>query len=208
MPETYPLPSKDSLSWIRIPSKRFVEAFITSDLHLGHKNIPKLTGRELDFEERIMEELRELDEASVLIVLGDSIMDKKWVKPFRELEAFKILVKGNHDHVNNRKLYNAFDLIVPSLLIKYEIKPGKILNVFAYHYPIPTDKVRNLIGYHVDFVVSGHTHKPPFYLRKHRIFNLCPEVAGYKPIPLSELTDIYREVKKDIESKILTSSPV
>lgn len=200
VPETYPLPSKEALSWVKIPSRRFVEAFITSDLHLGHKNIPKLTGREPNFEETIMEELRKLDEASVLIVLGDSIMDKKWVKPFKELEAFKILVKGNHDHVNSRKLYNAFDMIVPSLMIKYEFKPGKITNVFAYHYPIPSDKVSKLIGYHADFVISGHTHKPPFYLRKHRIFNLCPEVAGYKPIPLSELVKIYRSVKENIQS--------
>jgi len=80
------------------PTKKYL---ITSDTHFFHKNIIKFCHRPTDFTEQIMDNLlKEIDENTVLIHLGDISLTKEEEAHELFIQKFKckkILVKGNHD---------------------------------------------------------------------------------------------------------------
>lgn len=161
--------------------------WISTDTHLGHKNIIKYCNRPENHEELILGNLGLLQDGDELIHLGDVCMgrDEYWNTEYlsRLYGTTKVLVRGNHDP-KSREWYLdvGWDAVVDSLLIKHN---GKM--VWLTHHPS-----KERVG---DINIHGHMHNnehrmsdemkqwyDPTYHRLHAIEN-----AEYKPVRLDNL---------------------
>lgn len=163
---------------------------ITSDLHLGHKNIHKFRtcSSAEAHHEAIYEKLRmSINKRDSIIFLGDIAFDKYWLGKIAEIKcAKKLLVCGNHDTENGikmRDLLTAYDDVV-SLFSRR--------NYWFSHCPIHPSQMRGKIGN-----IHGHLHgkevmidKFPYKLVKvkdERYINACVEHTDWKPISFADL---------------------
>lgn len=82
--------------------------YFTSDWHIGHKNIHKLrlfVSSETDNEQKIIDSCKVLHKKDTLFLLGDICFTEDSLKFIADLPACrKMLVKGNHDLPDTRKL--------------------------------------------------------------------------------------------------------
>lgn len=159
---------------------------ITSDLHLGHKNIHKYRTRFSTAEEHhefVFENLAtNIKKADSLIFLGDIAFDIKWLEKIEKIKCRKkTLILGNHDteFLQMGQLMFAFDSI-HSLFSKR--------NCWFSHCPIHLDEFRgrllNIHGHtHDRNVKRGDGHDDDLY------FNACVENTDYKPISFSEILE-------------------
>lgn len=158
---------------------------ITSDLHLGHKNIHKLRDGFSSAEHHhdvIFENLAmNIKKRDSLILLGDIAFDKRWLNEIKKIKCVKkTLILGNHDTENGIKfsdLVGVYDE-VHSLYSRR--------NIWFSHCPIHSHqfrgKILNIHGHLHDKLVRtelGETDK--------RYANACVEHTKYVPISFSEL---------------------
>ena len=115
-----------------------VKTFYIADLHFGHKNVIKYDNRPFLSVEEMDDVLIENWNHTVgvddtVYVLGDiSWYDyKRTVEIMQQLKGKKILIKGNHDKLN-QELKNCFEYICDYKEIKDN---GR--DVILCHYPIP-----------------------------------------------------------------------
>jgi calcineurin-like phosphoesterase family protein len=93
------------------------DIWFTSDLHLGHANIIKYTGRpfwtnghpdaDMMDEQLIANWNNNVSDRDTIYILGDFCFWRKGVSPmlyFTRLKGRKILIKGNHDKKETKKL--------------------------------------------------------------------------------------------------------
>lgn len=169
---------------------------ITSDLHLGHKNIHKFRNEFKTAEEHhevMFENLASnIQKRDSLILLGDIAFDKYWLGKIASIKCEKkLLICGNHDTENGikmRDLVNAYD----DVMALYSRR-----NYWFSHCPIHLQQMRGKTAN-----IHGHLHdkrimKP--YIDKddkgRRIYqkpseyyiNACVEHTNYKPISFAEL---------------------
>ena len=157
---------------------------ITSDLHLGHKNIHKFRSQFETAEEHhefVFENLAmNINKADSLILLGDIAFDHYWLQRVADINCKKkTLICGNHDTENKIKMIDlcgAYDE-VQALMSKR--------NVWFSHCPIHPDQFRgktlNIHGHLHDKVVMGDAYQDFRYL------NVCVEHTDYKPISFADL---------------------
>ena len=159
---------------------------ITSDLHLGHKNISKYRTNFSSSEEHhgiIYDNLASsVNKSDTLYLLGDVAFDKYWLNKIKDINCkHKKLVCGNHDrdHHTMSELCDVFDS-VDCLLSKR--------NVWFTHCPIHPQEIRSRIG-----VVHGHLHHKLVEVDgvvDKRYFNACVEHTDWKPISYQDIIKI------------------
>jgi calcineurin-like phosphoesterase family protein len=167
---------------------------ITSDLHLGHKNIHKFRSgfesadhhHEVIFENLAMS----IQKRDSLILLGDIAFDKYWLSKIASIKcAKKLLICGNHDTENGIKMR---DLVIAydDVMSLYSRR-----NYWFSHCPIHPNEMRGKLGN-----IHGHLHhrevgeyipsidgnSDVIYLDK-KYINACVEHTDYKPISFADL---------------------
>ena len=168
---------------------------ITSDMHLGHKNICKYRTQFSSADEHhnfIFENLAtNVGKRDTLYILGDCAFDKYWLEKVKGIKCqHKKLICGNHDteHHTMKELCDAFDS-VEALISKR--------NVWFSHCPIHPQEMRNRVlnihGHLHNHIVTkdrpfgfGITTTDPDYM----YFNACVEHTNYKPISFAEIMEI------------------
>lgn len=147
--------------------------YVTSDWHLGHKNICKF--RE-EFSSQEQHEQFILDRYMAIVTkrdtvwfLGDIIFDANYLQVVKDLPGTKRLVLGNHDtdrQVDIANLCLVFDDIHG--MFKYK-------HAWLTHAPIHSDELRGKYNIH------GHTHS--HIVQDSRYYNVCLEHTDYNPKP-------------------------
>lgn len=161
--------------------------WVTSDTHLGHARIAKLTGRPADFRQRILNGLRILQSGDILIHLGDVSWNDEEEYAFHmsvPAGVRKWLVRGNHDKSSAWHMRNGWDAVVKEMKLQ---RFGMVIS-FS-HKPTPE--------YNCDIQLHGHFHNAnpdrwegdlKSYLNsRHRLYIL--EENGYKPVTLRYAID-------------------
>ena len=168
---------------------------ITSDLHLGHKNICKYRAQFSSAEEHhnfIFDNLAtNVGKRDTLYILGDCAFDKYWLEKVKGIRCqHKKLICGNHDteHHTMKELCDVFDS-VEALVSKR--------NVWFSHCPIHPQEMRGRL-----LNIHGHLHnqivtRPVIEYGNivatepdPRYFNACVEHTNYKPISFAEIMEM------------------
>ena len=171
--------------------------YITSDLHLGHKNIHKFRCRELGFfrnfdgaesyTEWLYDQLAPVvTKRDTLIVLGDCCFTPEALEDFNyRVRCNKILVKGNHD----------FAATIPKYKKMYDDMFSRVEGLYRYkgqwlsHAPIHPDELRGSFNFH------GHLHY--HNIEDPRYFNCCIEnMLETFDKPLATWQDVLTLVKE------------
>ena len=161
--------------------------YVTSDWHLGHKNIHRWEPNGLSLDERtgkLLENyLSVVNNRDIVWFLGDICFDLDAIKLIQKLPGDKRIVLGNHD----------IERGVP--IEQYVLTFDQVWGMLAYkkswlsHAPIHPNELRGKLNIH------GHVHQNS--LNDERYVNACPEVNEYK---LLKYQDILEE-KKETMSK-------
>ena len=153
---------------------------VTSDLHLGHKNICKYREQFNSSEEHdevLWDNLASsVNKHDTVFFLGDIAFTPYWLDKIKHLKvAHKRLIVGNHDTergITMRHLCDSYDSVVSFMTHK---------NYWLSHCPIHPQEMRGRNGN-----IHGHLHgkvvDDPLY------FNACVEHTEYKPILWGDLT--------------------
>lgn len=171
---------------------------ITSDLHLGHKNIVKFRdgfSSEDHHHEVMFENLASsIQKRDSLILLGDIAFNKFWLEQIKSIKCVKkTLICGNHDTENGIKMRDLVEVYddIHSLFSKR--------NVWFSHCPIHSSQFRgkahNIHGHLHDNkvqkigIVEGKVHPSEIeaYTDDNRYLNACVEHTNYKPISFADL---------------------
>lgn len=160
---------------------------ITSDLHLGHKNIHKFRDwffsadhhHDVMFENLAMN----IKKRDSLILLGDIAFDKYWLNEIKKIKCVKkTLILGNHDTENGIKFSDFIGVYdeVHSLYAKR--------NIWFSHCPIHSSqfrgKILNIHGHlHGKMVLDSDSREDGRYL------NACVEHTKYMPISFADLIE-------------------
>lgn len=162
--------------------------YFISDLHLGHKNILNFAG---DF--RDGDTIEEHDyilqtrwnltvkKRDLVYVLGDVAFTTEKLQWFGEtFNGRKILVRGNHDNLNEGLYRQYFEKILG--LWKYK-------GFWLSHCPIHKDELRGSPSIH------GHVHhnpiRDPYHQIDKRYKSVCVEANRGWPQTLDQIKDMY-----------------
>jgi len=156
---------------------------LTSDLHLGHKNVLKFRAQfktQEDHDETLFENLATtLNKRDSIIFLGDVAFNAYWLEKIEALKcAKKTLILGNHDLENKitmGHLMMTYDRI-ESLYSKR--------NMYFSHCPIHPQQFRGK-----SHNIHGHMHESVvtkcegfIETADSRYINVCVEHTNYKPV--------------------------
>ena len=162
--------------------------YFISDLHLGHKNILKFEPN-LRFGDSVNEHDHILitriasvanSKRDTLFIGGDVCMDVEKMKLLDEIPAKKILIRGNHDLMDEGVYRKYFD---------------KILGIISYkgywitHAPIHPVELRGRKNIH------GHVHRNSVRMTDtsheldRRYINMCVENCEGYPINFNDIRD-------------------
>ena len=135
--------------------------YISSDLHLGHKNIAKYREYISSTEENtrlIVDEWRSrIHKRDIVYLLGDIAFDKDHLYLLESLPGRKILIRGNHDnHMQTKALTQVFAEI-EGLMSKWHF--------WLSHAPIHPQELRGKCNIH------GHVHNAT--IPDDRYLNVC-----------------------------------
>jgi calcineurin-like phosphoesterase family protein len=158
-----------------------MKTYITSDLHLGHKNIqkfcPATRGHYTDVDHMNEEMVREWNEVvnpeDLVYILGDVafLPAPKAVHFLKRMNGRKILVEGNHDRkqLKDNSFRACFEEIHQYLRLHYN---GTM--VVLFHYPVAEwDQMhRGSIHFH------GHLHGNPSGLERYRCRDMGYDATG------------------------------
>lgn len=153
--------------------------YICGDLHLGHKNVHKYRTEFSSAEEHdelVWNNILELDsKRTLLFLMGDVCMTKKWLDKLSKLKSRTICIVGNHDTergITMNDVVNAYDEVYS--LMKYK-------GFWLSHAPIHPTELRGKKNIH------GHTHPylmrdPGSYTPSEDYISVCLEYTNFKPI--------------------------
>lgn len=156
-----------------------MKIFVTSDLHLDHKNIIRYCKRPFKNVEEMNKTLvknwnKTVGKNDVVFFLGDLCFHSEPVKWMSQLNGHIIFIKGNHD-IFGRKYH----------IFKYD---G--IKFFLTH------RLFNVPTYWDGWKIVGHGHnKYPHINWKTKTINSCVEVTNYKPVELKELVRRIKNVE-------------
>jgi calcineurin-like phosphoesterase family protein len=157
--------------------------FLTSDLHLGHKNICVFTNFD-GSKVRPWDDVDEMNEAIIanwnsvvkvhdkVYVLGDVVMNKKYLPLMDRLNGSKRLIRGNHDIFPTKEYLKYFT----------EIYGVRVLSdMILSHIPLHNDCITARFNVNV----HGHLHNNDLNSPLH--FNVCLERTNFTPISIEDL---------------------
>ena len=162
---------------------------VSSDLHLGHKNITKYRTMFKTSEEHddavIAAHKETLRKNDTWYCFGDCAFTKAALARIKELKCRrKVLFLGNHcleNEVTMEDLLEVFDKV-------YSLQPHKCFGVKMWfsHCPIHPDEMRGK-----DFNVHGHTHD--YSIDDYRYVNVCVEHTNWGVVPLQGVIEKFKE---------------
>jgi calcineurin-like phosphoesterase family protein len=156
--------------------------YFTSDLHLGHKNIIRLSNRPFETIEEMDAEL--IARYNATVKPGDTVYDlgdfsfRNPKNYLDQLNVQPIRIKGSHDH----------DIKEPRMLV---IKPqglvdgyGNQISITLCHYAMRSWELSHYGSWHL----YGHHHGmlPPYGMS----FDAGVDCWNYYPISLEQVTDV------------------
>jgi len=171
------------------------KVYLTSDLHLGHKNIHKFRPDFKTAEEHheiIFDNLASsINKRDSLILLGDVCFTRDWLERIKTIKCLsKTLIVGNHDlerGLTMRDMVETYDRV----FALWEKK-----HFWLSHAPIHPQEIRGRKAN-----IHGHLHGNMVWKRTEqtheaggmdeidtRYINVCIEHTDWKPIPFSEAT--------------------
>lgn len=171
-----------------------MKIYATSDTHFGHDKLVELSGRPIDFGDRLLKNIKQ-NSGDLLIHCGDFCIkdDVKHTERFMEAaKGFKkkVLVRGNHDNKSDSWYYSqGWDFVCRSMALKIF---GK--HVVFTHAPIGANSI--LVGeeqtnYYMN--IHGHLHgevnrhsAQEFYNHKFN-YDLAPETHDYKIVKIEDI---------------------
>jgi calcineurin-like phosphoesterase family protein len=169
-----------------------LDTWIISDTHFGHYNMIKLSGRPLNFNEKIITQWRKhVHKDDVILHLGDLAIffgptRDMWASFAATLPGDKYLIKGNHDKEKDSYYKGIGFEVVEAPLIQYfgtiDVEPMVIL--FSHQPQEPSEAWDlNLHGH-----MHGNTHHEyPFPLDRH--MDVGVDVLGWAPVRLGEILE-------------------
>jgi len=171
-----------------------MEIYFTSDLHLGHENIIRLTNRPFvcveDMNNKLIHNYNSIVHKNDLVyILGDltyKISVDKSNKLIQQLKGRKVLILGNHDLKYDSHLFE-------DILDYKEFNQNKIKYVLM-HYPLMSwnDSYKNK-----SIHLHGHIHAQYVYNLKNRHDNILRYDVGvdannYFPVSLTSIRDFFK----------------
>lgn len=152
------------------------KVWVSSDWHIGHKNIHKFRCKELgffrDFEnegehcEWLMDFcLSNVTKYDTMILTGDIVFTEEALRIVGSLPGRKVLVKGNHDVKKSEYYPKVFDQVHGLLRHKH---------CWFSHAPIHPVELRGKVNVH------GHVH-----------YNTLEDTVNYQSICVEELIKIF-----------------
>lgn len=183
--------------------------WFTSDLHFGHSNIIRYSGRPFADTEEMNEALIDRDEVWVLgdVALGGWRETLPATVP--RLRGRKILVPGNHDrcwfgskngHEHRRAFYDAgFDEIIDSPPLQRIAGFSVLLCHFPYRGADPNDvryvehRPRDRGGW----LVHGHVHEK--WRQNGRHINIGVDAWNYGPVHEAAIAELIRQGPRHLE---------
>jgi len=160
--------------------------FLTSDLHLDHKNIIRYCNRPFKNVHEMNYWLiknwnKTVRKQDIVYFLGDFALTRgnrqRVIRFIHSLNGKKIFIRGNHDKL--LKSYHHF-------ILKYKSK-------FFYLVHHPSDIPHNWEGW----AIFGHTHNKGLFIdRKRKRINVSTEQTKYKPISINKIVNLIH--KNDI----------
>ena len=160
--------------------------YFTSDLHLGHKAIPKYrepfeTMEEHD--EYILSKIESLGKRDILYILGDFLFDgpnyEKYIERLNNIACRIKLIMGNHDSL---KLYKEDCIEMQLPLFSYK-------KIWLSHCPIHPNELRNRLG-----CIHGHMHLKS--LDDERYFNVNLDVNDYEFVLFDTIREHFEKENK------------
>jgi calcineurin-like phosphoesterase family protein len=160
---------------------------LTSDLHLGHRNINKYRdgfSSQEEHDNTLFENLATgVNKRDTLYLLGDICFTKEWLEKVSTIKCNrKVLVCGNHDierGINMKMLVQAYDDVKPFFSHR---------NFWFSHCPIHPSEVIHRLGN-----IHGHTHQHHVRMENGtfdtRYFNVSVDVTEFKPISFEKLME-------------------
>lgn len=160
------------------------KTFFAADLHLGHENACTKFTRPDGSPLRNFKNAEEMDEYIItnwnetvdpqdrVYILGDCVINKKFLPKLKELKGRIVLVPGNHDIYNLKKDYPE----------NWEIR-GYVVKAtpfIASHIPIKESQIQRF-GLNIHGHLHYHVEPNPNYI------NVSMEQIQYKPISLDKL---------------------
>ena len=171
-----------------------MEIYFTSDLHLGHENIIRLTNRPFDSVEDMNNKLIHnynsiVHKNDLVYILGDltyKVSVDKSNKLIQQLKGRKVLIRGNHDLKYDSHLFE-------DILDYKEFSQDKVKYVLM-HYPLMSWN-----GSHSgrSIHLHGHIHSQDLYNLKNRHdfvlrYDVGVDANDYFPVSLSYIKDFYK----------------
>lgn len=171
-----------------------METYFTSDLHLGHENIIRLTNRPFvcveDMNNKLIHNYNSIVHKNDLVyILGDltcKISVDESNKLIRQLKGRKVLILGNHDLKYDSHLFE-------DILDYKEFNQNKIKYVLM-HYPLMS---WNGSYKNKSIHLHGHIHAQYVYNLKNRHDNILRYDVGvdannYSPVSLTSIRDFFK----------------
>jgi calcineurin-like phosphoesterase family protein len=164
--------------------------WIWSDIHLGHKNIMKYSGRPFPSADLMNQCLignhaNVVQEHDIVLWLGDiGFMSENAINGILDhMPGYNIHIYGNHDMHRDGKLYN---LTMEEQHLCYPITlnvAGIELQLLLTHYPMDTVP-KGCVSVH------GHIHQ---HIANPWNINVCVEHTGYAPLNIMSVVDRARD---------------
>lgn len=155
--------------------------WVTSDWHLGHRNILRYRSQFSSIEEHdefiVQNYLRKVHNRDTVWFLGDIALSSAGLQKVAALPGYKRLVLGNHDtdrHLSVKDYAPIFTGGIFSLV--------RLNTFWLSHAPIHPDELRGKRNVH------GHTHTRN--INDLRYFNVSLENTNYSPIKLQDIRGV------------------
>lgn len=156
---------------------------LSSDLHLGHKNITNYRTRFNSAEEHheyvLLRHKETIQKNDTWYCLGDVAFTLPWLMRLKEIHCKrKVLILGNHElekELTMGDLLKVFDAV-------YSLKAHKAYGAKMWfsHCPIHPAEMRSK-----DLNIHGHTHD--YHMDDPRFVNLCVEHTDFGVVSLEEV---------------------
>ena len=178
--------------------------YYISDLHLGHRNIIKMSNRPFSSVEEMEETIisnwnNKVTNDDDVYILGDFCYKAgKTPKEYLDkLNGKKHLIIGNHDDkILKNPIYRKCFVEIKDIL---SIKDGD-KNIVLFHYPIAEwpgyfrKNTIHLFG-HIHNNVTNETYKIMYKLNN--AYNVGADILGFTPRTLDEVIQLYNTFKKN-----------
>lgn len=189
---------------------------LTSDTHIGHRNIAKYTGRPYSNEESTVlmdaDLIQKWNEVvptdGTVLHLGDAALGQitESVKWYGSAHGRKFLIPGNHDYISSifnqtrrdtyTPVYEEFFTVLPEMVTLTAVRGDERVVIRASHYPTVADhrereKLSNLRPPQDGMkLIHGHTHYKQWHNPDYPLeFHVGVDAHNLAPITAERIVD-------------------